>query len=122
MVSPSSLKKGCKDGFTIHSSPPPPSLGPSSYPLMRKKSPNWLSRSENWDDEPLSARQISYLNLPETEFGEMLAAVIEFENEHPAGSFPGFIRLPDVAVCGRVVAQNAGKNIAIESRRVAKIG
>ncbi len=45
--------------------------------------------------------------LPETEFGVMLAAVIEFDNEHPASSFPSPVSLPYVVVlvCGRVVTQ-----------------
>src|SRR6266568_2463965 len=43
----------------------------------------------------------------------MLAAVVESDNQHPAGSLPAFIRFPDVAVlvCGRVVTQTAAARV-----------
>ena len=55
------------------------------------------------------AGQISCLNLFEAEFRQVLAAIVESDDEHSTTSFPGFIRSPDVAVLirGRVVTQSA---------------
>src|SRR5229473_2837597 len=60
---------------------------------------------------PLS--QISCLNLFEAEFRQVLAAVVEFDNEHPASPFPTLVSFPDVAVlvCGRVVTQTAAARV-----------
>ena len=43
----------------------------------------------------------------------MLAAVVEFDNEHPASSFPTLVGFPDVAVlvCGRVVTQTSAGRV-----------
>jgi len=53
------------------------------------------------------AGQISCLNLFETEFRQVLAAIIKSDDEHSTSPFPGPVGFPDVAilVCGRVVTQ-----------------
>jgi len=59
--------------------------------------------------ENLPDRQCPVVSSSETEFGEMLRAIAEFDNEHPASSFPRLLGFPDVTVLviGRVITQTA---------------
>jgi len=71
--------------------------------------------------------KISCLNLFETEFRQVLAAVVEFDNEHSTSPFPGPVGFPDVAVlaCGRVVTQTAAarvESLATEKSAAAVYG
>ncbi len=62
---------------------------------------------------PMFADQIRCLKLSESEVGEMLAAVVEFDDEHSTGSFPSLVRLPDVVVLvsSRVVTQTTATRV-----------
>ena len=61
------------------------------------------------EGDPRSGGLVTRSSSFEAELSEMLAAVLELDHEHSARSFPGLVRLPDIAVLvgGRVVTQTA---------------